>query len=77
MVMQGKTAFITGGASGIGRASAIAFAKAGTNVFILDIDVAGADAVVEEISAFGGKAVAHKADVTKEHEAEEAITSLC
>ena len=73
MDMKNKTAFVTGGASGIGRASTIAFAKAGANVFILDIDIAGADAVACEITAFGGKAVAHKADVTKEHEVSEAI----
>ncbi|HCA28245.1 MAG TPA: short-chain dehydrogenase, partial [Ruminococcaceae bacterium] len=36
-----KAVFITGGASGIGRASAIAFAKAGENVFIIDIDIDG------------------------------------
>ena len=68
-----KTVLITGGASGIGRASAIAFAKAGANVFILDIDIGGADAVAREIAASGGKAVAHKADVTREHEVFEAI----
>ena len=43
------------------------------NVFILDIDVDGADAVAEEIVALGGKAVAHKADVTKEPVVSEVI----
>jgi len=76
MDMKNKTVFITGGASGIGRASAIAFAKAGANVFILDIDIDGMNVVVDEVSALGGKAVAHKADVTKEHEIIEAI-ALC
>jgi len=69
-----KTVLVTGGASGIGRASAIAFAKAGANVFILDIDIDGMNAVAREITSDGGKAVAHKADVTKEHEVIEAIT---
>jgi len=73
---SGKTTLVTGGASGIGRASAIAFAKAGANVFILDIDIDGMNVVVDEVSALGGKAVAHKADVTKEHEIIEAI-ALC
>ena len=68
------TAFITGGASGIGRASAIAFAQSGANVFILDIDVTGANSVVNEIAMFGGKAAAHKTDVTKEQEVSESVT---
>jgi len=74
MAMQRKAALITGGASGIGRASAVAFAKAGANVFILDIDTDGMSTVVDEITSDGGKAVAHKADVTKEYEVIEAIT---
>ena len=74
MIMTNKTALITGGASGIGKASAIAFANEGANVFILDIDVTGMNAVVDEITTFGGKAFAHKADVSKEHEVSEAIT---
>lgn len=69
-----KTVLITGGASGIGRASSVAFAKAGANVFILDIDMSGMNTIVEEIAAFGGKSIAHKADVSREHEVEEAIT---
>ena len=68
-----KTALVTGGASGIGRASAVAFAKAGANVFFLDIDIDGMNAVVREIASIGGKTVAHKTDVTKEHEVIEAI----
>ena len=74
MEMQNKTALVTGGASGIGRASAIAFAAAGANVFILDIDLAGANVVADEITAFGGKAIAHQADVTKEREVSDALS---
>ncbi len=73
MIMQNKTVLITGGASGIGKASAIAFAKAGANVFIIDIDVDSMNAVADEITAFGGNAVAHKADVSKEHEVSDAV----
>lgn len=68
-----KTVLITGGASGIGRASSVAFAKAGANVFILDIDMNGMNTIVEEIATFGGKSIAHKADVSREYEVEEAI----
>lgn len=73
MIMQNKTVLITGGASGIGKASAIAFAKAGANVFIIDIDVDSMNAVADEITAFGGNAVAYKADVSKEHEVSDAV----
>jgi len=71
--MQNKTVLITGGASGIGRASAITFAKSGANVFIIDIDITGAEAVAEEIAAFGGNVVVHKADVTQEKEVDDAV----
>ena len=73
MIMQNKTVLITGGASGIGKASAIAFAKAGANVFIIDIDVDSMNAVADEITAFGGNAVAYKADVSKEYEVSDAV----
>jgi hypothetical protein len=62
--MKGKTAFITGGLSGIGRASSIAFAKAGANVFIIDIDDSKHDSVLAEINNLGNRAVYYKADVT-------------
>ena len=51
----------------------IASSNFGENLFILDIDVSGANAVAEEITALGGKASAHKTDVTKEYEVEEAV----
>lgn len=72
--MEKRTVFITGGASGIGRASALAFAKAGANVFIVDINDIESDAVVKEINSLGGKAIAHKADVTKEYEVSDAVS---
>jgi len=73
MDMKNKIVLITGGASGIGRASAFAFAKSGASVYIIDIDIAGANAVVDEIVASGGQAISHKVNVTKEHEVAEAI----
>lgn len=74
MIMNNKTVFITGAASGIGRASAITFAKKGANVFIIDINVNGMNSVVDEIAAAGGKAIAHEADVTKEIEVTDAVS---
>lgn len=74
MDLLNKTVFITGGASGIGRASAVAFAKTGSNVFIIDIDVDGMNTTVDEITAIGGKAVAYKADVTIEKDVADSIS---
>jgi len=55
---------VTGGASGIGRAIAKAFASAGACVYVLDIDEAAAQAVVGEIAAEGGTAHGYCCDVS-------------
>ena len=63
--LDGEMALVTGGASGIGRAVALAFARVGARVAVLDRDaVAGAETAAE-ITAFGGKAEAHALDVTE------------
>ena len=61
--LTGKIALITGAASGIGRASALLFAREGASVAVVDRDLPGAKATVEEIVGFGGTAVALEADV--------------
>ena len=71
-----KTVFITGASSGIGRASALAFAKNGAKVFIIDIDEPAGKSVVKKICSSAGTAIFHKADVTQENEIIEAI-NLC
>ena len=63
--MTGKVVVITGGAAGIGRASAIAFAREGASVVIGDIDGAGADETVSRIREGGGNATSVRTDVTK------------
>ena len=64
--LAGKRTAITGGASGIGLATALRFASEGARVGIIDIDAAGVDRAVETIEAAGGEALALVADVTQE-----------
>jgi NAD(P)-dependent dehydrogenase (short-subunit alcohol dehydrogenase family) len=61
---SGKTILITGAASGIGKATALAFASAGANVVLADINQAAGQALAEDISRGGGKALFVDADVT-------------
>lgn len=62
--LQGQTAFVTGGASGIGRATAARLAQDGARVAIADLNLAGAQAVAQSIRADGGEALALAADVS-------------
>jgi NAD(P)-dependent dehydrogenase (short-subunit alcohol dehydrogenase family) len=63
--MTGKVVVITGGASGIGRATALAFAREGARVVIGDIDIAGAENTVATIKEMGGEADWLPVDVAK------------
>ena len=64
-MMTGKVVVITGGASGIGRAAALAFAREGARVVIGDVNVSGAESVVATIKNTGGEASCLPVDVTK------------
>jgi NAD(P)-dependent dehydrogenase (short-subunit alcohol dehydrogenase family) len=64
-LMTGKVVVVTGGASGIGRASALAFARQGAGVLIADIDDIGAETAVATIRQHGGEASFVRADVTR------------
>ncbi len=69
----GKVVVVTGGSSGIGRASALAFAKEGAKVVVADVDVAGGEDTVSKIEIANGEAIFIKTDVTKPIEVKQLI----
>ena len=71
--LEGKTAFITGAAMGMGAEAARLFAEHGAQVALADVNLAAADAVAAEIAAAGGKAVALQCDVAVEADVKRAI----
>ena len=66
MSFSGKIAVVTGGASGIGRATADAFARAGAHVVVADLSKEGGEAAAKEIRGAGGKADYIHLDVASE-----------
>lgn len=64
--VQGKAAYVTGGASGIGAACAMTLAREGAKVMLTDLDVARGEKVAADINAAGGTAVFRHQDVTDE-----------
>jgi NAD(P)-dependent dehydrogenase (short-subunit alcohol dehydrogenase family) len=69
MRLEGKVVVVTGAASGIGRASALAFAAQGAKVVAVDRDAAGLAQTAQAIGDIGGSALAHPADIAVEAEA--------
>jgi NAD(P)-dependent dehydrogenase (short-subunit alcohol dehydrogenase family) len=71
--LAGKAAFVTGAASGIGRAAALAFARAGASVVVTDVADAGNQETARMIEESGGRAVAVRCDVTRSQDVQAAL----
>src|SRR6267142_1976589 len=69
----GKTIIISGAGSGIGRATALIFAREGANVVCADLNEAAARQTAEQITAQGGKALALRTDVTSRAQVDDMV----
>jgi 2-keto-3-deoxy-L-fuconate dehydrogenase len=66
--LTNKSAVITGGGSGIGKAMSVLFAKQGAQVNIIELNIAAATETVDEITALNGKAFSHTCDVSNQQQ---------
>ena len=71
--LRDQVAFVTGGASGLGRATCVALGAEGVHVVVADIDRAGAQRTAEQITAAGGAATALPFDVTSSEDRKTAM----
>ncbi|NRD80353.1 SDR family oxidoreductase [Bacillus sp. BRMEA1] len=76
MNLQGKTAIVTGGGSGIGRATALRFAKEGANVAIAELDANSGEETLKMINDLGGKAIFVKTDVSDSTDVQQLIRKV-
>ncbi|MEU9448966.1 SDR family oxidoreductase [Streptomyces sp. NPDC048277] len=74
--MTGRVALVTGAGGGIGRATALAFARRGAQVAVLDIDDAQAARTVKEVTEAGGTAEAFHVDVSDSESVEGAVRAV-
>jgi 3-hydroxybutyrate dehydrogenase len=76
MKLNGRTAIVTGAASGLGRHIAWRFAREGARVAIADLNLAAADSSVAEIKASGGQALSVAMDVTAEKSVNDGVAAV-
>jgi 2-hydroxycyclohexanecarboxyl-CoA dehydrogenase len=76
MKLEGKSAIITGGARGIGRAIALRLARDGAAIGLIDLDGPAAEVTAEEIRGLGGRAASAQADITNYEQTKVAVGRL-
>jgi NAD(P)-dependent dehydrogenase (short-subunit alcohol dehydrogenase family) len=76
MDFSGKTAVVTGAASGMGRATAVGFGEAGANVALLDVNEEGANRVAEQIDGSGARTMVYGVDMAKPAEIRAALCAV-
>src|SRR6266513_3060747 len=74
--IENKVAIVTGGSSGIGRAIALRFARAGGRVALLDVAEPAAREVAREIEACGGSVIAIRCDVSRQGDVDQAFQAV-
>jgi NAD(P)-dependent dehydrogenase (short-subunit alcohol dehydrogenase family) len=74
--LKNKTAVITGGGSGIGRAMSVLFAKQGAVVHVVELNADAAEDTVNEITAAGGKASSHVCDISKQQQVVDTFNAI-
>ena len=71
--LKDKVAIVTGGANGLGKGISLCLAEDGADVVIADIDMDNANAVAQEVRAYGSKALVIEADLTKEESSKKIV----
>ncbi|MGY1826150.1 MULTISPECIES: SDR family NAD(P)-dependent oxidoreductase [unclassified Blastococcus] len=74
--LKGRVALVTGGASGLGRATALALAEDGAHVVVADIDAAGSEETRSRVAAAGGSAEVADLDVTQDESRRAVVADL-